>query len=49
VKIGDREIKRYVDLRDALYRDATVGDTVTIEYTRRGERNETEATLTEAR
>ncbi|MFP3422430.1 PDZ domain-containing protein, partial [Bacillus sp. SIMBA_161] len=36
-KIGDREIKRYVDLRDALYRDATVGDTITIEYLRRGE------------
>ena len=47
-KIGDREIKRYVDLRDALYRDATVGDTITIEYVRRGEASETEATLTEA-
>lgn len=47
-KIGDREIKRYVDLRDALYRDATVGDTISIEYLRRGEASETEATLTEA-
>lgn len=48
VKIGDRDIKRYVDLRDALYRDATVGDKVTIEYTRRGKAGKTEATLTEA-
>ncbi|WP_214795797.1 MULTISPECIES: trypsin-like peptidase domain-containing protein [unclassified Exiguobacterium] len=47
-QIGDREIKRYVDLRDALYRDATVGDTITIEYLRRGETRETDATLTEA-
>ena len=47
-KIGDREIKRYVDLRDALYRDATVGDTVSIEFKRRGKVKETEATLIEA-
>lgn len=47
-KIGNREIKRYVDLRDALYRDANVGDRVTIEYTRRGKVNKTEATLIEA-
>lgn len=48
IKIGDRDIKRYVDLRDALYRDASVGDNVTIEYTRRGKTSKTEATLTEA-
>lgn len=48
IKIGNRDIKRYVDLRDALYRDASVGDNVTIEYTRRGKLNKTEATLTEA-
>ncbi|OGX79062.1 peptidase S1 [Exiguobacterium sp. SH31] len=47
-KIGDREIKRYVDLRDALYRDASVGDNIVIEYTRRGKAETTEATLTEA-
>lgn len=47
-KIGDREIKRYVDLRDALYRDASVGDSITIEYTRRDQTSTTEATLTEA-
>lgn len=45
VSIDGTEIEKMLDLRQYLYRDGTVGETVTLTYYRDGELQETEITL----